>query len=85
MQNPNPNKGADLKRFQVELTMLQSDFNKKEREKADLEAEKRAVKLKIDRIQLEMEEKNMAIKKIERDQFILQNDINSLKRKINSL
>lgn len=81
----NPQKDADRRRYQNEMLLLDSDFKKKGRLKMDLEMEKKRLKQKLDQVQAELAEKDQQLKKITQEQFLISNDINSLKRRMNAL
>lgn len=85
MSTQNPQKEADRRRYQSDMLILDSDFKKKERQKGDIMMEKRRLKQKLDQVQAELEEKDRELKKITQEQFMIGNDINSLKRRMNAL
>lgn len=77
-----PQKEATLRRMQTEMLMLDSDFKKKERQKADIMMEQKRIKLNITKIEMELAEKDRQLKKLEQEQFVLKNDMGSLKKKM---
>lgn len=85
MQTQNPQKEADRRRLQNDMLLLDSDFRKKARQRVELEMEKKRLKQKLDQVKMELDEKDRQLKKITQDQFIIGNDMSSLKRKINAL
>jgi hypothetical protein len=80
-----PQKEADRRRMQNEMLLLDSDFKKKERQKGDIAMEKKRLKQKLDQLQVELDEKDRQLKKITQEQFLISNDMNSLKRKMNAI
>lgn len=80
-----PQKEADRRRLQNDMLLLDSDFKKKGRQKMDLEMEKKRLKQKLDQVQMELDEKDRQLKKITQEQFLISNDMNSLKRRMNAL
>lgn len=85
MPTQDPQKEADRRRYQNEMLLLDSDFKKKGRQKVELEMEKKRLKQKLDQVQAELAEKDQQLKKITQEQFLISNDMNSLKRKMNAL
>lgn len=77
-----PQKEAALRRMQSEMLMLDSDFKKKERQKAEMLMDKKRVKMSLDKIQAELFEKDRLLKKLEQEQFMIKNDMGSLKKKM---
>jgi len=78
-------KQADRRRYQNDMLLLDSDFKKKERQKAEIALEKKKLEQKLNQVQMELEEKDRQLKKITQEQFLIGNDMNSLKRKMNVL
>jgi hypothetical protein len=77
-----PQKDAERRRLQNEMLMMDSDFKKKERQKAELLMDKKRVKMSLDKIQAELAEKDRLLKKLEQEQFVLKNDMGSLKKRM---
>ena len=82
MTTRDPQKEAARQRMQNEMLMLDSDFKKKERQKADIMMEQKRIKLSITKIEMELVEKTRQLKKIEQEQFVLKNDMGSLKKRM---
>jgi len=77
-----PEKEAARRRMQNEMLIMDSDFKKKERQKAEILMDKKRIKLSLDKIQAELFEKDRLLKKLEQEQFMLKNDMGSLKKKM---
>ena len=78
-------KETTRRRMQNEMLMLDSDLKKKERQKMDFQMEKKRIKQRMDQVGMDLAENDRQIKKLEQEQFLIANDINSLKKKINAL
>jgi septal ring factor EnvC (AmiA/AmiB activator) len=71
--------------IQREITIIEADRLKKNREKEHLEMEVRDLKKDQQRLEVELQDKLNKLKKIDHEVFILDGSINSLKKKLNLL
>ena len=99
MQDPNSNqdessgggvtqgqdKNARRRRIQYELTIAGSDSMKKEREKEAELMELKRLKRQLALIQVNISTREQNLKKIENDKMMIDNDIKSLKKKLNEI
>lgn len=81
---PNDKK-ADRHRLQFELVTMESDYQRFLRKKEMLTMELTQLKRRKAQIDIDIENKNLEMRKLETDAFVLSNSINSLKKKINFL
>lgn len=87
MQDPtqNSNTHAQKQRIQYELTIANADLMKKEREKEAELMELKRLKRQLALIQVNINERDQKIKKIENDKIMIENDIKALKKKLNEI
>ena len=99
MQDPNSNqdessgsgatqgqyKNARRRRIQYELTITGSDSMKKEREKEAELMELKRLKRQLALIQVNILTREQNLKKIENDKMMIDNDIKTLKKKLNEI
>lgn len=78
-------KKAQLRRLESDLLILQSDFRKNERKKIDIQIELKKIKHEKDILTSNIQTKEAEIKKIDSNQFVINEDIKALKKKINLL
>lgn len=77
-----PQKEAARRRMQNEMLLMDSDYKKKERQKAEMLMDKKRIKMSLDKAQVELAEKDRLLKKLEQEQFMLKNDMGSLKKRM---
>jgi hypothetical protein len=85
MLGSDPNKEALRRRLQTDLVMLEADLKKKMRKMEEIEAEKKNIKKNLAAFEMAYAVKVRDQKKAEQEQFVLNNEIISLKKKINTL
>lgn len=85
MQEPNVDKKAQLRRLQSDLLILESDLRRNERKKSEIQMMLKKLKHQRDLLIIEIKSKEDEIKKIDSNQFIINEDIKMLKKKINLL
>jgi len=76
---------AKKHQLQSGLLIAESDYNKEERKAEDLKFEVVQLKREIDRTNVNIEDKNEELKKIDKDQQILEEDIKKIKKKLKAL
>lgn len=93
MQDPNQttsgdpvqDKRAKIHRIQTDLAILDADSGKNERNIEDLGLKLRTDKHKRDALEVEIEEGEIALRKLEGEQMILVAEIRKLRKKMNLL
>lgn len=83
--NQQDDKKTDRHRLQFELVTMESDYQRFLRKKEMLAMELTQLKRRKAQIEVDVENKNLETRKLETDAFVLGNNINALKKKINFL
>ena len=87
MQDPAQNQDthAQRQRIQYELSIADADFRKLERKKGEESMELKRLERQMDLLNVNISERKEKIKKIESDKMMIENDIKSLKKKLNTI
>jgi len=87
MQDPAQNQDSHAKkqRIQYELSIADADFRKLERKKGEESMELKRLERQMDLLNVNISERKEKIKKIESDKMMIENDIKSLKKKLNTI
>ncbi|MCX6766110.1 MAG: hypothetical protein NT136_04095 [Candidatus Moranbacteria bacterium] len=85
MEDQGQSKGAQVRRIQLDLTILESDYRKNERELEDLRLELTKMKRQRSQLDLEIGEEEEKVKKLQNEQMILVDELKRLKHKMNLL
>ena len=83
--NQQDDKKSDRHRLQFELVTMESDYQRFLRKKEILAMELTQLKRRKVQIEVDIENKNLEMRKLDTDAFMLSNNINSLRKKINFL
>jgi len=88
-EGDNKEKEAEIKarrhRMQSSLLIMESDFNRGERKAEDIKLEITQLERKMDQIKASVEDKNEELKKMNREQAALEENIARLKKKLKAL
>ena len=89
MQDPTQDSGQDkaarIRRVQYEIVIAEADLKKKNTEKEAEMMRLRGFKTQLSRIQTEIAACDERMKKIDNDKMLMENDLKSLKKKMNEI
>lgn len=88
MQDPaqnNQNAHAKRQRIQYELSIADADFRRLDREKEAALMELKKLERQLALLNVNISERKQKVRKIENDKMMIENDIKSLKKKLNEM
>lgn len=85
MKNSDPQTEAKRHRLQMDIMIKDSDFKKNERKKIDLDVAIRDLKRKRNQIDVEIQQKEIELKKLTMTQVQLFNETKKLKATLNQM
>ncbi len=77
-----PQSGAQLHRYQLDLAILESEYKKSQRRKEEIDLEIRELKKKKQQLDFEIADKEKELKNLESEMMMAEQEIHSLKKKI---